>query len=82
MNKSNFSPEDIYIIDLIIILAKYYIDKMKWLERLSSSHAFKVTDLKSYINNGLDLYGAFLDTQSALTGFQVPFIHTQSYWWW
>ena len=55
---------------------------MKWLERLSSSHAFKVTDLKSFNNNGLDLYGAFLDTQSALTGFQVPFIHTQSYWWW
>ena len=27
-------------------------------------------------NNGLDLYGTFLDTQSALTGFQVPFIHT------
>ena len=29
--------------------------------------------LKCY-NNGLDLYGAFQDTQSALTGFQVPFI--------
>ena len=28
--------------------------------------------------NGLDLYGAFQGTQSALTGFQVPFIHSHT----
>lgn len=40
-----------YTIIWKVILSKYYIDEIKWLERLPSCHTFKMTDLKSYLNS-------------------------------
>lgn len=42
-DKSNVFPR------LNVNLAKYYINKMKCIERLPSCHNFKVTDLKSFL---------------------------------
>lgn len=47
---SNFSIDEIYIINLICILAKFFIHKMIWLKKLPSFYVFKTTDFQIYLD--------------------------------
>lgn len=46
---SRFTQNEIFVVNLFIILAKYYIHKMKWNEKEPSWTNFAETDLKIYL---------------------------------
>ena len=51
VTEPNLSANEKYVINLIIILAKYYLHKMIWQSSKPSFYNFKITDLKKYWNS-------------------------------